>query len=258
MALMRPTYTTGLAAALLCLLALPLLTACASGKGAQAQTGMRADLTPTDLGTIAVMPFSASDPFGMDPEAQAQMLALYQKSAEAELGALGLKVLSTAEVDSKLQSAGRTEELARLQLDRPLGELFESGSDQGALEDERQVLLRELGPMLDARTAFVGRVIYHTDGICPGISGANPTATIVHQGQEASAERRVPCAVSHFEAKLIDMATGRTLWYNRALREVRAANPTDAAPDTNDNASQTVKLVLADADQGLQAITAAR
>lgn len=253
----------GRCAQLLLTLGLTLLvgSGCATPRGGMEEVpmGLRDGVLPGSVGRIAILPFAPSDPFGMEPEAQTLMLARYEASAARELGALGFELLSVEELRQGLASDEARAELKRLRIDRPLPELFEPDRRQdGALEDDRHVLLRELGRRLEVRTALVGQVIYHTEAVCQGRE-PNPYANeVAYVTGPPEGDVRVPCVVSHFEAKLVDLETGRTLWYNRALRELRADAPSAPIPDAGANADATVARVISNDRHGLGQTKAAR
>lgn len=252
---------------LVALLMLPLLSAAfgCAGLGNNAKeappAGIRADALQQDLGRIVLMPFAPSDPFGLGGGEREAMLDTYESAAHDTLKGLGLEALTPDALSEAMAAQDMQGELPRLNLDRPLLELFEGptrvqNSEKGEFEDDRVVLLRQVAEALDVQTALIGRVVYHTDAVCPGIGGSGHVTSIEHVGQEPPRGERVPCAVSHFEAKLVDMRSGRTLWYNRVLRELRAESAGADTPDLMANARVTVGMVLGDETKGLSGFVA--
>jgi hypothetical protein len=241
------------------LLLLATGSGCATSADAKAETGIRSGFETVTIGRVAVMPFVTSDAFSMTREARDELVARYEQSAEARLEALGFDFVTAGEIRDGLEPETRTQQLARLDLDKPLVELFEStSSEDGALEDDRLVFIREIAEKMKVDTVLIGQVVYHTDAMCSG-DGSRFTPHVVYEpGEPTAPGARVPCAVSHFEAKLVHAKTGDTVWYNRALREVRAATPASPQPDILANADAAVALVLNDNRKGLRGFIAAK
>lgn len=238
------------------------ISGCASLSGGQTLEGkgIRAGFETIHVGKIAILPFVTSDTFSMSEEDRRVMLDIYEESALARLEAMGFETTSAEDVLEAIEDADKLADLSRLRIDRPLPELFEPGeSEPGAIEDDRNVFLREVAALMEVDTVLVGQVVYHTHADCDPTAGSKYTPHVVFAPGEPSAQdTRVPCAVSHFEAKLIKAATGHTIWYNRAMREVRAPSASAQIPDALDNAQATVSIVITDKENGLKDFVAAR
>lgn len=224
------------------------------------EVGVRGEIESLDLTRVAVLPFAAEDPFGYSPEELDAVVKIYEDTAVADLSALGMTVVTPASVRERLRGQEREDELrTRLELNRSLDQLFEDdGRTAGTIEDERTAFVRELAAELDVDLVLVGQVVYHSSGECSGQSTSLYTPYVVFEGGEAPGVGRVPCATSHFHAKLIDAARGRTVWYNRALREVRANGASSPTPDLAANAREVVHLVIAKSEASLKSTLVTR
>ncbi len=226
----------------------------------QAETGIRVGFEATSLGKIAIIPFATSDFFGLSDAEREAAVRVYEDSAAARLEAMGFSVITCDEVRAALAAAQGEPLLERLDIDRPLPELFEvTSTERGALEDDRIRLAKELAALVGADTLLIGQVIYHTEALCDIEEQSKYSAHIAFvPGEAIEGERQTPCAISHFEAKMLRGSTGQAIWYNRALRELRAASTQAPRPDPLDNARSTVDLVFSDQDSGLRDFLAAR
>jgi hypothetical protein len=242
------------------LVCLTLSAGCATVTEYGPPVGARGGLDSLDTTRVAVMPFRTEDPFGYSPEELETLVQTYEGTAVAELEALGMKVVTPDAVRKALRDKGREEELdTRLDLGRPLDQLFEQErTAEGVIEDERTAFIREVAELLDVQLVLVGQVLYHGEGECSGSAKSVYTPYVVFEGGPSPGEGLVPCAVSHFHAKLIDAPAGRTVWYNRALRELRASSPNAPTPDLIANAREAVGLVITDSAASLKSELAAR
>ncbi|MEO1268533.1 MAG: hypothetical protein AAFX99_10575 [Myxococcota bacterium] len=251
-------YATAAAMGLLMLFA----SGCASVTTPPIEVGPREGFEASALNRVAVVPFYATDPFGLEPEMHAHMLAVYEGAAVDTLKGLGLEVLGPSQVRDALAQADRLDELkVRLDLDRPIDGLFEGGgpfAPQRDSVDDRSTFIKELALLLKVDAVLLGEVIYHTDARCEASTSSTYTPHVVVDGKGRPNGETVPCAVSHFQAKLLEPIEVKPIWYNRALREVRAVEPDGPQPDLDDNARQTVDLVLLEANKGLKSVFAAR
>lgn len=239
--------------------------ACATSSGAsnEAPTGLRAGFEQIRLERVVVAPFFSVDPFGLDPDARRAMIGLYEDSAMKRLGGLGADVISPGDVREALKADEREGELReRLDLDRPLTALFEPSAKgaPNALEDERALFVRELAARFEADAVLLGEVVYHTEAKCAAGKRLNaPHRVRAYIGPPPKAKNvRVPCVVSHFQAKLIDPTSGATVWFNRALSETLASTPDAATPPIDANAREAVARVLLDARRGVGRLLKAR
>ncbi len=229
---------------------------CASARAPlDAPVGVRDGAAAAPLERIAVLPFVAEDPFGLTRQEREALLTRYTGNAVAELRRRGAQVVAPEEIAAALTAAGEdASALRRLGLHRSLELLFEPAPfEEGvSLEDDRVVFARELAALLRVDALLVGQVIYHTTGRCPANDETIWTDHLLIEGAEVpTGDEPVPCAISHVHAKLLDGRTGLTLWYNRTLREVRAASAAAPTPDPEQNADQTLLLNLTAPEEGL-------
>lgn len=208
--------------------------------------GARQALHQVKVHKVVLLPMVAPAPFGLSPQEQQDMLRLYEAQAQKRLLAQGLQVVTAQEVRQQLPQEELEE---RLDLDdQLLGEVFEDNTR--GLHD-RRALVAELGQAFGADAVLVGQVIYHSTATCDPNqeSPYTPHVFVVHG--EPEGQEPVPCAISHFEAKLVQASTGQTLWYNRALRELRASRADASTPDSEQNARDNVDLVFLSPYAGL-------
>ena len=237
----------------LCLYIVVLLLMSMSGCAFMAnnarETGVRSGFEKTLIKKIAIMPFGSTDLFSLSEEEHRAMVQVYETSATLRLEAMGFEVMSSDQVSKRLGALGKLEELSRFQVDRPLTGLFEARRAED--KDDRLALLKELNAYLDTEAFFIAQVVYHTTARCEPTATSPYTSHVIMEAEPSNMKERVPCALSHFEAKLIEPTTTETVWYNRILREVRAGAVDAPNPDDISNARATVDLVLTERNKGL-------
>lgn len=106
--------------------------------------------------------------------------------------------------------------------------------------------LRDLhdADVLGAPTMLIAEVVYQSTADCTTDPRDFNAFAVVTDADGARAKKVVPgpCAITHFHAKLVDTSTGKTMWQNRQLRELRAAQIRDAL--ARDNALAAVEATL--------------
>ena len=216
--------------------------------------GVRDGIERVEIRSVAVAYIGSDGSFGLSEADLTAMIAIYEDRTVRRLRDAKLQVLTRESVAKAVEGtslAGTLDE--RLNIDRSLSEIFETAAPSPGIDDERVEAVRELGRTLGVDAIFLGQVVYHTTAQCDATTYSGYTPFVAHEGSPPKGER-VPCAISHYEAKLLDATNGRTIWYNRALRELRAAREDAPVPDLVKNANATVDLVVWDGPAGFQVV----
>lgn len=237
----------------LMLVLLLAVSGCATTSGEGPELGIRAGYEALNVQRVAVLHVVPESSWGLDDAQLLALLATYETRSTAGLEGLGLEVVDHDAVAQALKGTPFQDRLGEaLDIDRSLGELFEDGGDVPSA-DERLSTVTAIGEHLGVQAVFLARVVYHTEALCDGTNDSEYTPYVILPDGEPE-DDRVPCVVSHFEAKLVDARTGKTIWYNRALREVRARSSDSAHPNATTNAEATVDLVLHEGPTSLQVL----
>jgi hypothetical protein len=233
-------------------LGLMTVSGCAAMPLSEAPMGLRDDVDTRRIKRVAIVYIGTASGWAPESDARDELITVYSDRVEASLTALGVEALPPSAVQEALadtELAGRLSEA--LQIDRPLDDLFEEISPDGL--DERVKVIMALRDLLGVDAVLIGQIVYHAESTCDGSDESDYTPYVVFPNGKPE-DARVPCAVSHFEAKLVDTRTGRTIWYNRALREARGHAADAPAPDAIANAEATVDLVLRQGPTSLQVL----
>ncbi len=254
----HPRRRLGWIASLLLVLATATFVSCAPSAMVKDDTGVRSDFHPTLLKEVAVLPFFSTEPFGLSETEQEKVLSFYESVARDELKKLGVEVTDTKALQS-VTSVAPQDVRAGLNLTQPLDSLFETLPPERQIAPERRAFLKEYARKAGVQTVLLGQVVYHTSATCPTVVGSQYSQHVVHVGgKSAPADVSVPCAVAHFQGKLVNAETGKTIWFNRALREARAAEADGDVPDLMENARAAVGIVFQDQESGLHQVVATR
>lgn len=199
-----------------------LFSACASAP----QTGVRPDFEKQRIGTVAIAPFYARGAFGIPQEELARLHEQYQASAAQILTEQGFDVVTADELRVHLEKQRLWEQFEDgIYLRQSLVGYFEPPEDHRSpsIEVETLQAIAEQGGF-PAESILFGEVVYHSAGVCrQDASQFTPYAeTTVMPSAPATLPR--PCVVSHFQAKLVDVRTGRTMWFNRSFLESHSAH----------------------------------
>lgn len=191
---------------------------CATGP----QVGVRGSYDNTRIQAATVVPFFSRAAFSLAPETLDERLGWAQSVALEWLAEHGVRVVSPDRARDRLVQASQWEEhftdggLLR----RDLATSFES-ADRDQKKKSQVELLRRLheNGHLEGRFLLFGELLYHSAGTCHTRADAHTdrSRVVVADGVPASLPR--PCIVTHFQARLVDIETGSTVWYNRRMRE---------------------------------------
>ena len=198
-----------------------LLMGCASGP----QTGVRPDFEHQQVTTVAVAPFYARGAFGMDQETLEKLQRIYEDQAAQSLEQQGFRVIRTEALRDHLKTQQSWKPFDEgIYLRQSLTYYFEPPVD-GRSPSIEVTTLRELAQQqaFPAEAILFGEIVYHSQGICRDEpTQFTPYARMTLTSSAPAALPR-PCVVSHFQAKLVDTRTGRTMWFNRTFLESHSA-----------------------------------
>lgn len=224
------------------------LVGCASGP----KTGVRPEFQSHILQRVAVVPFYAQTNFSLSPEDLADVLAQSEHAAVASLRTYGFEVVASADFRTHLQKVDAADRFDEgIVLRSELSTYFEPAktSNGPSLEVATLAELNRDGAIRVDALLF-GEVVYHTETLCHHAPTAHSSREALKAPDAATSTSSTPCVVSHFQAKLVYVPTGETMWFNRALLETY---PEPSAPGAGaENMAQTVVRTF-DGPDGLDA-----
>ncbi len=212
-------------------LAFSLLIALLSGCATTGKVGIRDEFASKRVAAVAIAPLHASSSFGNAPADWERVRAVYSEEVALTLSELGFQTVGVAELEEGLAERESLEAFRDvLAFRRDISHYFEP--DLYQTEPREVVLLRALASEGDMPTdvLFVGEIVYQSEGVCREDAREHNKHAEVLPG---TAEGPRPCVISHFQAKLVDVKTGKTMWHNRLLREVRLDDVSEARRSEN-------------------------
>lgn len=195
------------------------------------QTGVRPEFQTHILTRVAVVPFYAQTNFSLTPEELDAVLRESEHAAVESLRGYGFEVIAPPDFRDHLERVDAAALFDEgIVLHAELGTYFEPAKSANgpALEVATLAELNRDGALRVDALLF-GEVVYYTETQC----NADPNTTQSREAPRGSAET-TPCVVSHFQAKLVYVPTGETMWFNRAFLE------TYPPPETPDAGAQTL------------------
>lgn len=200
------------------LLPLLLTSLIAASCATSTPVGVRAPFRDARVSEVTVVDFYATANFGMNDEELEASVDTYEAATLAWLARRGTKTYSPSQLRQRLESKKLQQTFEDgVLLDRSLSQLFEPREDATPLESETLKALAGQGAF-PTSTLLFGEVVYQTEGICEGDAAEhNPHARVLEPLQGATPP--TSCLVSHIDAKLVDTASGATMWHNRLLIE---------------------------------------
>ncbi|RAL25414.1 hypothetical protein DL240_04165 [Lujinxingia litoralis] len=203
---------------LLLLFSLALLTlACASTP----DVGVRHDYRSARVRSVAVVPFYAVGTFGLGDDEFELLRLTYQAQAIAWLQKMGFEVMEPEALQHHLSHHELREIFEEgVLLRSALTSYFEPSND-GQTPGVEVLTLRTLARQeaLPTDTLLIGQIVYHSRGTCRQAPDAFTPYARTSATADTPAGYPRPCVVSHFQAKLVDIHTGHTMWFNRMHRE---------------------------------------
>lgn len=197
------------------------LGGCATGP----RTGIRKDFEQRQVHTLAVATFYSSDSrFGMADEDFEEVRTLYEAAATATLRDQGFEVIDPRAFQQYLVELQAWELFKDgIRLRRPLTNYFELGSSTSPIPIEI-LTLRQIARSvpIPVEAVLFGELVYHSQGICRDKTEQSTPYARVKALAGAPEELPRPCVTSHFQAKLVDVQTGQTMWFNRMMVETHA------------------------------------
>lgn len=219
-----------------------LVAGCASGP----ETGVRSDFEQRDLQSVAVVPFYASGSFGLEDQHHRAMRQHYQRAAAEALQNQGLEVVEAGQFREQLERLEMWEQFHQgIPLRRPLTDYFDGDDD--ALEVRTLLQLAGRGAF-NTDTLLFGEIVYHTRGTCREEAADHLPYARTILAEQTPPDAVTGCVSSHFRAKLVDVATAQTMWFNRMFLETKTDELNEQLVDQT--VTSTVETTLID-EQGL-------
>lgn len=229
---------------------LALTTLVSVGCASAPQTGIRPEFQSHTLRRIAVVPFYAQSNFSLSPEQLAGVLHDSEQAAVASLRARGFDVVSPTDFRAQLKRVGAASLFDEgIFLRFALTSYFEPSRNANGPSLEVATLAQlNTDGALQVDALLLGEVVYHTRTTCREDPTHYNSHAAVSAPQTPVPSQGAPCVVSHFQAKLVYVPTGETMWFNRMLLQTYLE---PAAQDANiDNMAQAVSRTL-DGPDGL-------
>ncbi len=209
-------------------LLLPLLalwlTACVSST-----IGVRPEFQDRQVETILVTPFYATTNFGSTPEDLSDVVRVYQEATMTWLRSRGFKVMGPDQLRAHLEAKGAWREFVDgVLLERELQRTFEP-TRLGMSSELRTIQALTRRGALPSGVLMFGEVLYQTQAVCRERADRHTVIATVVVDAGVDLQAPHPCVTSHMQAKLVEPASGLTMWYNRLLRERHMAQVTSGA-----------------------------
>ncbi len=200
--------------------------------------GVRAKFDDTKVRSVTVFPAYSLASFGLSASESAYVGRVYTEAMVEWAHGAGLQVVTLDELKANLGDKAKQSINDGYPPTLPLDRAFEPKEVEfiGA-EVEMVQKLSEL-QALPTDAILVGEIVYQTEGRCEEPATEHSDRAWVDGQQEME-----DCLVSHFQAKLVHIPSGETIWHNRALLERRAI----ASPETR---LRTIKQAVAMTLQG--------
>ena len=188
------------------------------GCGAAQKVGVRKTFKNRTVERVAVIDVYATGQFSLDDDAFAALRDTYVAATEATLSELGFSVVTTKEFESSFESPEARERFwGGIPTHNSLEPMFERNRGEVGTEAETVIAFSK---QLPANALFIAEVVYFTQGVCDSKTTDYTTHVVI---EPEGVRTPAPCVVSHYQAKLIDSATGSTMWHNRVMLEHRGA-----------------------------------
>lgn len=201
------------------LLAAALLIGCATGP--DPRPGLRRPYRNEHLDRIAVVPVYARSSFSLSGERLERRLDWTEGGVVAWLERHSSSIVAPEATRRRLDEQGAWHPF------RPGGPLHDDlarSFEHAATSEKRRRQFRRLQKLhadraLPARYLLFGELLYHTVSRCVTRADSfnDRSTVVVRPGGNPNSEG--PCVVTHFQARLVDAKTGRTVWFNRHLVE---------------------------------------
>lgn len=172
-----------------------------------------------------MVPFYAQTNFSLSPDKLAAVLQQSERAAVESLRGYGFEVMGPADFRERLERADAATLFDDgIVLHAGLSTYFEpaKSSNGPSLEVATLTRLNQEGA-LGVDVLLFGEVVYYTETLC----NTDPNTAKSREAPRTSTTS-TPCVVSHFQAKLVYVSTGETMWFNRAFLETY---PPPATPD---------------------------
>lgn len=209
------------------------------------RVGVRSGFENRTVNTVAVAPVWGSSQFGLSDDEWRALTLQVENSVTSQLESLGFTVLGSSGLRDQMERRNAWERFEDVISYRDGIEThFEPTrhTDQ-PLEVVALADLRRAGA-IDSDGLLLLEIVYQSTGTCTeDARDHNQFAVIVTERGSRKDPAPGPCVVTHFQAKLVDTSTGKTMWHNRRLREYRAA--TIAADELRENIDATVTETIA-------------
>lgn len=206
-----------------------LLSSCSTAP----PTGIRKEFHDHQIQTIAVVPFYSRANFSIDPAELDKLRHVYEAAATSALRAEGFEVIDPRAFRQHLDNHELLAPFTEgIRLHGSLRHYFES-SEHAPIPFEVQTLRTLSASPFPFNTLLFGEIVYQTAGMCRiSATTANSFATTrTLPGAPLSFPRH--CVVSHFQAKLVDVQSGETIWFNHSLLETYARSIEEEVIDNN-------------------------
>jgi len=227
-------------------------TLCLAGCATTPQVGIRSDYRGGSLSGSSMTPFFSRSTFSLSDAELDRRLAWAEEAAVTWLSERGVQVTPPGDVQSRLREAdawGDFEPSGIFTVD--LAASFESAPREERRQTQTSILYDLFDRGLSRRYVLFGELLYQTTAECREDPDRYTSRSRVVVADDAPESLPRPCVVTHFQARLMDASAGATVWYNRTLRELHAAEIDRSHVQRNIRA--TVRRTLA-SDGGLSGL----
>lgn len=226
------------------------LTGCAT---TSPQLGLRDNFKPQAIKRVIIAPFYSTGSFGLSQSQREQLLHRYEEATAQALIQRGYEVQRPRELEHELVERGLWQQWQEgISLEHDLARYFEPDVELVASLLPTQTLTALAKEAQLQAPVLFGQVVYHSRGVCrtsAKLELRGKYGVYVVRHSDAPQALPSPCVVDHAQLKLVSPQRGRTLWYNKALREYLVASAVQARLD--ENIAALIEVIMS-GDRGLK------
>lgn len=192
-----------------------ILFIAAAGCASAPRAGVRTEYEGRAVTRVAVAPTFSVDSMSISSSERDVIDAVVDSEISVWLKRHEFEISTPAQVVATLKNQNAWQGVKDAYYrDVALNDLFEIGAPEFA--GVEITTTKNLSGVFPAKNLLIAQVLYQADATCRQDPTVYVPYAVVQQADQADS-----CVVTHIEAKLVDVDTGRTVWQNRAYVEVR-------------------------------------
>lgn len=191
--------------------------------------GVRRDFRGAKVAAITVAPFYETTTFGLSSQQMTRWREVYEQVTVRWLTEHGFDVVGPRAFAQHMTERGAWQQWRDgIFLEQTLRAYFEPDlATAMTLEASTVRALHQQGDLPSGALLFA-EIVYHSDALCRVVADdARPDARVIATKEARRAQLPIPCVITHLQAKLVEPATARTMWFDRQLVEMHVPEVTE-------------------------------